>query len=172
MLVIRFARRGRKKNAFFDLVVAEKQKAVQKKIVQKLGYLDPLWNKGEGKLVFDEAETKKYIKSGAQLSQRTARELSKAGIKEAGAFIKNRPTKPKKEEKPKEDSDKSAEKSTNEADKPTEEVKQNTEPTKSEENKEAKVEKIEETNKSEENKEAKVEKTEDKKNEENKKKSE
>ncbi len=105
MLIIRLARRGRKNQAFFDLVVAEKSQAVQKKFVAKLGYLDPLLNKGEGKFVFDAAKIKKYISNGAQLSQAVARLLVRNGVKEAGKFIETRPTKPKKEvEKKKETS--------------------------------------------------------------------
>jgi len=97
MLVIRFARRGRNKQAFFHLVVAEKKNAVQKKITEKLGFLNPHAEGGKGEFVFDAEKLKKYITNGAQLSQRVARELSKAGVKEAGKFIKARPTKPKKD---------------------------------------------------------------------------
>ncbi len=97
MLVIRFARRGRNKQAFFHLVVAEKSRAVQKKIIEKLGFLNPHSNNGEDELVFDAKKLKKYITNGAQLSQRAARILTKAGVKEAGKFVKARPSKPKKE---------------------------------------------------------------------------
>ncbi len=97
MLVIRFARRGRNKQAFFHLVVAEKAKAVQKKIIEKLGFLNPHSEGGKGEFVFDAKKVNEYIANGAQLSQRAARELSKAGVKEAGKFVKARPTKPKKE---------------------------------------------------------------------------
>ena len=46
MLTIRLARRGRKKFAFFDLVVAEKTRAVQKKFIAKAYY--GIQNKGYG----------------------------------------------------------------------------------------------------------------------------
>ncbi len=36
MLIIRFARRGRKGQAFYDLVVAEKSKPVQKSFLKSL----------------------------------------------------------------------------------------------------------------------------------------
>ncbi|MDH3324489.1 MAG: 30S ribosomal protein S16 [Candidatus Peregrinibacteria bacterium] len=97
MLIIRFARRGRKKQAFFDLVVTEKSRAAQKKPVEKLGYLNPHTDGGKGELVFDADKTKKYIVNGAQMSQSAARLLVKNGIKEAGKFIEERQTKPKKE---------------------------------------------------------------------------
>lgn len=103
MLIIRFARRGRKKQAFFDLVVAEKSQAVQKKYIEKIGYMDPLTDGGKGTLVFDAEKLKKYITNGAQISQSAARLLVKNGIKEADKFIKARPTKPRKEV-PKEES--------------------------------------------------------------------
>ena len=97
MLVIRFARFGRNKSAFFKLVVAEKARAAQKKPVAELGWYNPHTNKGEGEFKFDAEAVKKYIANGAQVSQTVARKLVKEGIKEAGKFIKQRPTKPKKE---------------------------------------------------------------------------
>lgn len=103
MLKIRLARRGRKKQAFYDVVVAEKARAVQKKYVTKLGYYNPLTEKGKGELVIDSNLVQKYIKNGAEVSQTLARLLVKQGIKEAGKFIKERASKPKKTEAPKEE---------------------------------------------------------------------
>ena len=106
MLVIRFARFGRKKSAFFKLVVAEKARAVQKKPVAELGWFNPHTDGGKGEFKFDAEAVKKYIANGAQVSQAVARKLVKEGIKEAGKFIKQRATKPKKEapkEEPKEE---------------------------------------------------------------------
>jgi len=98
MLVIRFARRGRSNRPFYDIVVAEKSRPVQKKFVTKLGYFNPLADNGAGELVYDKDMTKKYIGNGAQCSQAVARLLTKDGLKEAGKFIKARASKPKKEE--------------------------------------------------------------------------
>jgi len=97
MLVIRFARRGRKKQAFYDLVAAEKARPVKKKIVERLGYYDPLANDGAGELVFDVEKVKAHIANGAQLSQTVARLLVKNDVKEAGKYVKERASKPKKE---------------------------------------------------------------------------
>ena len=97
MLVIRFARFGRKKSAFFKLVVAEKTRAVQKKPVAELGWFNPHAEGGKGEFKFDAEKVKKYISNGAQVSQTVARKLVKEGIKEAGKFVIQRPTKPKKE---------------------------------------------------------------------------
>ena len=96
MLMIRFVRVGRKKQAYFHLVVAEKARAVQKKITEKLGHLSPHINKGEGEFVFNAERISHYIKNGAQMSQTAARILTKHGFKEAGAFVEQRKSKPKK----------------------------------------------------------------------------
>ncbi|MCK5460601.1 30S ribosomal protein S16 [Candidatus Gracilibacteria bacterium] len=96
MLIIRLARRGRKKQAFYDIVVAEKARAVQKKYIAKLGYFNPLSENGKGKIVIDKQLVEKYIKNGAQLSQAIARLLTKNGINAAEKFIIKRATKPKK----------------------------------------------------------------------------
>jgi small subunit ribosomal protein S16 len=96
MLVIRLARRGRKNRAFFELVVAEKARAVKKKTIQKLGYYDPHTEKGAGKFVFDAELVKKYIANGAQVSESVARKLKKAGVEEAAKFVPFRAAKPPK----------------------------------------------------------------------------
>ncbi len=103
MLVIRLARFGRNKNAFFKLVVAEKARAAQKKPVAELGWFDPHTDSGKGEFKFDAEAVKKYIANGAQVSQTAARKLVKEGIKEAGKFIEERSTKPKKEAPKKEE---------------------------------------------------------------------
>jgi small subunit ribosomal protein S16 len=97
MLIIRFARFGRNRNAFFKLVVAEKARAAQKKPVAELGWFNPHSDGGKGEFKVDAGLVKKYIANGAQVSQTVARKLVKEGIKEAGKFIEQRSTKPKKE---------------------------------------------------------------------------
>lgn len=102
MLIIRFARFGRKKQAFFHLVVAEKARAVQKKPVARLGTLNPHTEQGKGTFEFDKAAVEKYINNGAQISQSAARILVKHGVTAAEKFVQARPTKPKKEVAPSE----------------------------------------------------------------------
>jgi len=97
MLIIRFARHGRKKQAFFKIVAAEKARAVQKKYIAEVGYYNPLADGGTGVCKVDAVAIKKYIANGAQVSQSAARLLVKNGINEAEKFITKRPTKPKKE---------------------------------------------------------------------------
>ncbi len=103
MLTIRFARRGRKGQAFFDLVVAEKSKPVQKKFINKLGYFNPRTEGGKGEFVFDKEQVEKYINNGAQVSQSAARLLAKNGCELAGKFVAQRASKPQKTEAPKEE---------------------------------------------------------------------
>ena len=97
MLTLRFARHGRKKQAFFKLVAADSARAVKKKIVKEIGYYNPLAEGGKGVFTFDAEVVKKYLSHGAQLSQTAARLLAKNGVKEAEKFIKKRVMKPKKE---------------------------------------------------------------------------
>jgi len=97
MLTIRFARRGRNKRAFFDLVVAEKTSASQKKFIEKFGYFDPHADGGKGKFVFDKDRILHFLKNGSQVSESAARILFKNGIKEAEKFVPKRVTKPRKE---------------------------------------------------------------------------
>ena len=97
MLVMRLARRGRKAQAFYDLVLAEKSRPVKKRFIAKLGYYNPLTDNGVGEVVFDKDLVEKHIGNGAQCSQSVARLLAKNGCELAGKFIEARVTKPKKE---------------------------------------------------------------------------
>ena len=97
MLTIRLSRVGRKKQAFFHLVVAEKARSAKKKFFEKVGHYNPHTNGGEGEFVFNAERLSHFISNGAQVSQTAARMLTKAGFKEAGKFVAQRVTKPKKE---------------------------------------------------------------------------
>lgn len=102
MLIIRFARRGRKGQVFFDLVVAEKSRSVQKKFISKLGYFNPRTENGKGEFIFEKEAVEKYIINGAQVSQSVARLLVKNGCEMAGKFVTQRGSKPQKTAAPKE----------------------------------------------------------------------
>lgn len=91
------ARRGKKKQPFYDIVVAEKSRPVTKKFIEKLGYYNPLTENGKGELVYDKERIEHYIKNGASCSQSMARKLAKNGLEMAGKFVEQRVTKPKKE---------------------------------------------------------------------------
>lgn len=77
MLVIRLARTGKKKQAYFRIVVAEKQRAVSAKFVEILGNYNP----HEKKLVINKEKLEEYLKNGAQPSNTLAKVLKKEGIK-------------------------------------------------------------------------------------------
>jgi len=96
MVIIRFVRMGRNKQAFFHLVVAEKARAVQKKYIEKLGHYDPHAEKGKGALTVNTERVLFFVKNGAQMSQTVARTLLKHGLKEAGKFVAQRVSKPKR----------------------------------------------------------------------------
>ena len=99
MLVIRLVRRGKKGQPFYTLALAEKQKAVQKKIVSRLGQFNPLLDTKEA-FQFDQAAVETAIQNGAQPSATVARLLVAHGMKSASKFVPVRPTKPKKETPP------------------------------------------------------------------------
>ena len=105
MLIIRFARFGRNKTAFFKLVVAEKARAAQKKSIAELGWFNPHAEDGKGEFNVDIEAVKKYIANGAQVSQTAARRLVKVGVQEAGKFVEQRKSKPQKEAPKKEETE-------------------------------------------------------------------
>ena len=119
MLVIRLVRRGKKGQPFYTLALAEKQKAVQKKIVRRLGQFNPLLDTKEA-FQFDQQAVETAIQNGAQPSATVARLLVAHGMKSASKFVPVRPTKPKKEAPPaesvaEEKTDAPAEEPTNES---------------------------------------------------------
>lgn len=100
MLVIRFARTGKKHQAYFRIVVAEKQRSVSAKFIEILGNYDP----HAKKLSVDAEKLKKYMKNGAVPSNTVAKLLKSEKIempKWVRIETKNKASK-KKEEKVKE----------------------------------------------------------------------
>ncbi len=98
MLVIRLARTGKKKQAYFRIVVAEKQKAVGAKFVEILGNYNP----HEKKIVINKEKLEQYLKNGAQPSNTLAKVLKKEGItlpKWVKIVEKNKAPKSKEEDK-------------------------------------------------------------------------
>lgn len=99
MLVIRLARTGKKKQAYFRIVVAEKQRAVGAKFIEILGNYNPHLKQ----LVINQEKLAEYLKNGAQPSNTLAKVLKKEGIKMpkwVSIVERNRPTKKVEEEKP------------------------------------------------------------------------
>lgn len=76
MLVIRFARTGKKKQAYFRIVVAESKRAVGAKFVEILGNYNP----HDKNLTVDSERLAFYLKNGAQPSNSVAKLLAKEKI--------------------------------------------------------------------------------------------
>lgn len=143
MLVIRLARTGKKKQAYFRIVVAEKERAVTSKFVEILGNYNP----HEKKLEIDKEKLEKYLANGAQPSNTLAKLLKKEGIsmpKWVTIAERNRPPKKKEEDEKKEAPKEEAK---------TEEAAASTEPPVEESKEEAKEDKTEEPVKEEEKEE-------------------
>jgi small subunit ribosomal protein S16 len=85
LLIIRLARRGRKNQPEYSVVLAEKSSPVKSKFLEDLGYYKPSVNPP----IF---EIKKerilyWLQKGSSMSNTIARLSKKAGIKEAEKFI-------------------------------------------------------------------------------------
>lgn len=112
MLVIRLARTGKKKQAYFRIVVAEKHRAVKAKFVEVIGNYNP----HSKQLVIDKEKLEKYLKNGAQPSNSLSKLLKKNKFdlpKWVKITEKNRPPKEKKSQDS-EESPANAEKPTDE----------------------------------------------------------
>ncbi|MFH1334873.1 MAG: 30S ribosomal protein S16 [Pseudomonadota bacterium] len=70
MVVIRLARRGAKKRPFYDIVVADSRRARDGRIIEKIGYFNPIASGQETPLVLDLDRAKYWINVGAQPSDR------------------------------------------------------------------------------------------------------
>ena len=100
MLVIRLARTGKKKQAYFRIVVADKRRAVGAKFVEILGNYNP----HQKKLELNQEKLNEYMKNGAQPSNTLAKILKKEGVKlPKWVYITERNRPAKKVEEPKEE---------------------------------------------------------------------
>ncbi len=97
MLVIRLRRTGRKKQATYSIVVAEKAKAVKGKFLEKVGVYNPTVNPKE--FTYDLERIEHWISNGAKPSDTLASLLKKDGVKNMEGFIepRNKNRKRKKE---------------------------------------------------------------------------
>ena len=88
MLVIRLRRTGRSKQATYDIVVAEKARAVKGKFLEKVGSYNPSVTPKEFK--YDVDRIKKWVGSGATPSDTLASLLKKNGVTGMEKFIETR----------------------------------------------------------------------------------
>ena len=108
-LSIRLSRGGSKKRPYYRIVVADARSPRDGKFIEKIGNYNPLLAKdAENRIVLDAERAKYWLGNGAQPTDRVARFLDKAGVKERAA--RNNPQKAEPGEKAKERAEERAEK--------------------------------------------------------------
>jgi small subunit ribosomal protein S16 len=108
-LSIRLSRGGSKKRPYYRIVVADARSPRDGKFIEKLGTYNPLLAKDDDKrIVLDSDRAKHWIGVGAQPTDRVARFLDAAGVRERAA--RNNPNKGKPGEKATERAEERAEK--------------------------------------------------------------
>ncbi|NTS64103.1 30S ribosomal protein S16 [Sphingomonas sp. HHU CXW] len=108
-LSIRLSRGGSKKRPYYRIVVADARSPRDGKFIEKIGNYNPLLAKDDEKrIVLDAERAKHWIGVGAQPTDRVARFLDVAGVKERAA--RNNPNKGKPGEKATERAEERAEK--------------------------------------------------------------
>ena len=108
-LSIRLSRGGSKKRPYYRIVVADARSPRDGRFIEKIGTYNPLLGKeDEKRVVLDAERATHWLGVGAQPTDRVARFLDKAGVKERAA--RNNPTKGKPGEKAVERAEERAEK--------------------------------------------------------------
>lgn len=108
-LSIRLSRGGSKKRPYYHIVVADARSPRDGKFIEKIGNYNPLLAKdAENRIVLDAERAKYWLSNGAQPTDRVARFLDQAGVRERAA--RNNPNKGKPGEKATERAEERAEK--------------------------------------------------------------
>jgi small subunit ribosomal protein S16 len=108
-LSIRLSRGGSKKRPYYRIVVADARSPRDGKFIEKIGNYNPLLAKDSAERVqLDADRAKHWLSVGAQPTDRVARFLDAAGVKERAA--RNNPKKAEPGEKAKERAEERAEK--------------------------------------------------------------
>lgn len=111
-VAIRLSRGGAKKRPYYKIVVIDSRTARDGKFIERIGSYDPMQSKDSPERVkIDADRAKHWLSVGAQPSDRVARFLDAAGVRERAA--KNNPKKAEPGEKAKE---RAEERATKEAD--------------------------------------------------------
>ena len=83
---IRLSRGGSKKRPYYRIVVADSRAPRDGKFIERIGSYNPLLPKGDEKrIVLDVERAKHWVAAGAQTTDRVARFLDAAGVKERAA---------------------------------------------------------------------------------------
>ncbi len=110
-VVMRLSRGGSKKRPYYRIVVADQRAPRDGKYLEQIGMYNPLLAKDdEARMKIDSDRAKYWLGVGAQPSDRVARFLDAAGLREREA--RNNPNKAKPGEKATERADEKAEKAT------------------------------------------------------------
>ncbi|WP_210357966.1 30S ribosomal protein S16 [Sphingomonas beigongshangi] len=108
-LSIRLSRGGSKKRPYYRIVVADARSPRDGKFIEKIGNYNPLLAKDDEKrIVLDAERAKHWLSNGAQPTDRVARFLDAAGVRERAA--RSNPNKGKPGEKATERAEERAEK--------------------------------------------------------------
>ena len=108
-LSIRLSRGGSKKRPYYRIVVADARSPRDGKFIEKIGTYNPLLAKdSESRVVLDAERAKYWLQNGAQPTDRVARFLDVAGVRERAA--RSNPNKGKPGEKATERAEERAEK--------------------------------------------------------------
>ena len=108
-LSIRLSRGGSKKRPYYRIVVADARSPRDGKFIEKIGNYNPLLAKdAENRIVLDTERAKYWLSNGAQPTDRVARFLDVAGVRERAA--RSNPNKGKPGEKATERAEERAEK--------------------------------------------------------------
>ena len=108
-LSIRLSRGGSKKRPYYRIVVADARSPRDGKFIEKIGNYNPLLAKdAENRVVLDSDRAKHWLSVGAQPTDRVARFLDQAGVRERAA--RSNPNKGKPGEKATERAEERAEK--------------------------------------------------------------
>jgi len=100
-LSIRLSRGGAKKRPYYRIVVADSRSPRDGRFIERIGSYNPLLAKDDEKrVVLDAERAKHWLSVGAQPSDRVARFLDAAGVRERAA--RNNPNKAEPGEKAKE----------------------------------------------------------------------
>jgi len=106
---IRLSRGGSKKRPYYRIVVADARSPRDGKFIEKIGNYNPLLAKdAENRVVLDAERAKYWLSNGAQPTDRVARFLDVAGVRERAA--RTNPNKGKPGEKATERAEERAEK--------------------------------------------------------------
>ncbi|BAV65910.1 30S ribosomal protein S16 [Sphingobium cloacae] len=106
---IRLSRGGSKKRPYYRIVVADSRAPRDGKFIERIGSYNPVLPKGDEKrVVLDVERAKHWVAAGAQPTDRVARFLDAAGVKERAT--RNNPKKAEPGQKAKDRAEERAEK--------------------------------------------------------------